>query len=244
MRTLKLTSPNMKGPDVKSAQKSLRKYYTGKIDGVYGEATALATKQAKFMLGYRSNNIDSVYDTKFVKYLSGASKPTLLMQQRISARAKKTSLGVAALECAMQSIGVSEHPPGSNKVPFSNWYGINGPWCAMFVTYAFVQAGSKAFKKGERYAYCPYMLADAKAHRNNLTLVQAKDVRTGDIVLFDWKKDGIADHVGIVSFPPGKTTTFTSVEGNTSGTNPSDGGMVAQMTRKTTDVIGFVRVLA
>jgi hypothetical protein len=126
---------------------------------------------------------------------------------------------------------------------FSEWYGINGPWCAMFVTYCFVAAKSKSFIKGSKYAYCPYVLDDAKAGRNGLRVVPKSDVRSGDIVLFDWNGDGTADHIGIVDKPPAKKkATFTTVEGNTSGNNPSDGGMVAKMNRVTSDVIAFVRV--
>ena len=147
-----------------------------------------------------------------------------------------------AIEIAQQFIGVSEEPPKSNNVMFSNWYGITGPWCAMFVTYAFVGAKSKAWKKHERYAYCPYILEDAKYNRNYLALVPANQAKSGDVVLFDWDNDGIADHVGIVNVAPMKATKFTTIEGNTSGTNPSDGGMVAHMTRNVNDVIGFVRV--
>ena len=126
---------------------------------------------------------------------------------------------------------------------FSEWYGMTGPWCAMFVTYCFVAAKSKSFIKGSKYAYCPYVLADAKASRNGLRIVPKTEVRTGDIVLFDWNKDGVADHIGIVVKPPAKKkATFTTIEGNTSGSNPSDGGMVATMSRVTSDVIAFVRV--
>lgn len=244
MRVLKLTSPNMTGPDVKNAQKALKKFYTGKVDGIYGEKSALATKQAKYSFGYAEKNIDSTYDATLVKYLNGSLKPSLIMQQRIKSRGKQREIGYRAMDIALQFIGVSEDPPKSNICIFSNWYGMNGPWCAMFVTYNFVKAGSKAFKRGEKYAYCPYVLADAKAQRNHLTVVSAKDTRPGDIVLYDWDKDGVADHIGIVTFPPSKGNTFTAVEGNTSGTNPSDGGMVAQMSRNTKDVIAFVRVLA
>jgi hypothetical protein len=61
--------------------------------------------------------------------------------------------------------------------------------------------------------------------------------------LFDWNRDGTADHIGIVDKPPvKKNVRFSSIEGNTSGTNPSDGGMVAKMSRVTSDVIAFVRV--
>ena len=72
--------------------------------------------------------------------------------------------------------------------------------------------------------------------------MSANQAKAGDVVLFDWDNDGIADHVGIVNVSPMKATKFTTIEGNTSGTNPSDGGMVAHMTRRVSDVIGFVRV--
>jgi hypothetical protein len=216
-------------------------YYTGKIDSIYGEVSARATRSAKWDLGYAEKNINSNYDDAFHNYLLGNTKQSLLMKQRAKARRKKY-VGITALEIAMQFIGVSEQPPKSNKVMFSNWYGITGPWCAMFVTYCFVSAKSKAFIKGERYAYCPYILQDAKYNRNGLSLVSANQAKAGDVVLFDWDNDGIADHVGIVNVSPMKATKFTTIEGNTSGTNPSDGGMVAHMTRNVSDVIGFVRV--
>lgn len=244
MITLKLTSPNMKRPEVSAAQKILKQkgYYQGKIDSIYGEASARATRSAKWDLGYAEKNINSNFDDAFMNFLSGKTKPTMLMKQRSKAR-KKKYIGEQALDIASRFIGVSEQPAGSNKVMFSNWYGIIGPWCAMFVTYCMVQAKSKAFIKGERYAYCPYILEDAKYNRNGLRLVTASQAQAGDVVLYDWNNDGIADHVGIVQVAPFKAKTFRAIEGNTSGTNPSDGGMVASMQRNVSDVIGFVRVL-
>ena len=244
MITLKLTSPNMKRPEVSAAQKLLKQkgYYTGKIDSIYGEASARATRSAKWDLGYAEKNINSNFDTQFMLFLNGTTKPTLLMKQRSKAR-KKKYIGEKALDVAIRFKGVSEQPPGSNKVMFSNWYGITGPWCAMFVSYCFVQAKSKAFVKGERYAYCPYVLEDAKYNRNNLRLIPSYQAVAGDIVLYDWNNDGVADHIGIVQVAPMKAKTFVAIEGNTSGTNPSDGGMVAVMTRNVADTIGFVRVL-
>ena len=244
MITLKLTSPNMKRPEVSAAQKLLKDkgYYTGKIDSIYGEASARATRSAKWDLGYQEKNINSNYDDQFHAYLSGSKKPSILMSQRSKARAKKP-MGLVALDVAERFIGLSEQPPGSNKIIFSNWYGMTGPWCAMFVTYCFVEAKSKAFAKGSRYAYCPYMLNDAKYNRNGLRLITAKEAEPGDIALFDFKKNGVAAHVGIVGSMVGSQKKFVSVEGNTSGTNAADGGMVASMTRNVSDVIGFVRVL-
>ena len=244
MNSLRLTSPNMKCPEAGAAQKLLKQhgYYMAKVDSIYGEKSALATKSAKWDFGYPAGSIDSVFDDTLFQYLSGSKKPSLIMRTRAKARNTK-SIGTVAMGVAAQFIGVSEQPAGSNKVMFSNWYGITGPWCAMFVTYCFVQAKSKAFVKSQRYAYCPYILEDAKYHRNNLRLVDTIDVQAGDVVLFDWNKDGVADHVGIVTAAPGKAKTFSTIEGNTSGTNPSDGGMVSRMIRNVSDVIGFVRVL-
>ena len=245
MKTLFLTSPNVKGADVSAAQSVLKDlgYYNGKMDGIYGEQSAAATRAAKWDLGYADKDINSTCDDTLIMYLLGKKKPSLLMKRRASIRHNKRTVGDVALAEASKYIGVSENPAGSNKVMFSEWYGLNGPWCAMFVTYCFVAAKSKSFVKGSKYAYCPYVLADAKASRNGLRVVPKTDVRTGDIVLFDWNRDGTADHIGIVVMPPAKKkATFTTIEGNTSGTNPSDGGMVATMSRVTSDVIAFVRV--
>ena len=245
MKTLVLTSPNMVGVDVASAQTILKNlgYYNGKMDAIYGQQSAAATKAAKWDLGYAEKNVTSVFDDALLNFLIDLKKPTLLMRRRASIRHHNYTLGDKALAEASKYIGVSEEPAGSNKVMFSEWYGMTGPWCAMFVTYCFVKAGSKSFIKGSRYAYCPYVLADAKASRNGLRVIPKTDVRTGDIVLFDWNRDGTADHIGLVVMPPAKKkATFTTIEGNTSGTNPSDGGMVATMSRVTSDVIAFVRV--
>jgi len=245
MRTLVLTSPNMKGADVSAAQGALKHhgYYTDKIDALYGPITAAATKAAKWDLGYAEKNINSQFDDQLFQFLANKAKPSLIMRQRAKSRNKNKYIGADALDIASRFIGVSEQPAGSNIVMFSNWYGMRGPWCAMFVTYCFTQAKSKSFVKGSKYAYCPYILADAKAMRNGLKIVKASEAQVGDVVLFDWKGDGIPDHVGIVNVPPGKKKTFTSVEGNTSGTNPSDGGMVALMERRVTEVAAFIRVL-
>lgn len=243
MRVLSLTSPRMKGNDVKNAQRRLREYgaWTGKIDGVFGEQTARACSQAKWTLGYREKNIRPTYGTSLDEYLSGKRKPNRWMLRRAKAR-KPKNLGAAALVVAKSYIGTKESPPDSNRTMFSNWYGIIGPWCLMFVTYCFNNVGAKHFKPGVRWAYCPYMVNDARAQRYGLTVVPKDKVQPGDIVLFDWKNDGISDHVGIVETKPNRYGDFKSVEGNTSMGNDSDGGAVMLRQRNTKQVICFVRV--
>lgn len=238
----KLTTPHMMGNDIKAAQKLLRKWYSGPIDGEYGPDTAAAVQQAKWDLGYAEKDVNGVYGTQLNAYLSG-NPVSFLMKRRAENRAKQDK-GETAIHIGRQFIGVAEQPPGSNEVMFSKWYGIIGPWCAMFVSYCFVEAKSKAFERGNHYSYCPFILADARAHKNNLTVVPSNNVRPGDIVLYDWQHDGTADHVGIVTSTVKRDGSFTAIEGNTSGTNPSDGGMVSEGPRSTADVIAFIRVLA
>jgi hypothetical protein len=234
----------MRGPDVRAAQILLKEYgaWTGKIDGIFGEQTARACAQAKWRLGYRTGNILPTYGPTLNNYLMGKKKPSVLMRRRSDQRKKSVNVGEIALSVANQYLGMTEKPPGSNHVLFAEWYGIIGPWCAMFVTYCFVKAGAKHFQRGNRWAYCPFVHDDARNQRNGLTIVPKEKVRAGDIVLFDWNDDGTADHIGIVIDPPGKKNTYTTIEGNTSGTNPSDGGMVAIQPRNMSDTLVFIRV--
>ena len=242
MRKLRLTSPLMKGEDIKKAQENLKKFgLTVGKSGVYDEQTARATSAAKYRLGYRDAKVDRTYDDTLHAFLT-YRKPTLLMKQRSNKRLNKRPLRDVALETAKQFVGVKEFPANSNIVMFSNWYGITGPWCAMFVSYCYVQAKAKHFKKGVRYAYCPFVLADARQQDNGLNLITKDKVQAGDIVLFSWKQDGVANHIGLVVDPPTKNGNFKSIEGNTSPTNDSNGGAVMYRDRNVRDVIGFVRV--
>lgn len=150
-----------------------------------------------------------------------------------------------ALKAAVGYLGYKEDPSGSNRTKFGAWYGQDGqPWCAMFVSYCFeVEAGgSPSFVRGERYAYCPYVLSDAGAQRYGLSITQSPTA--GDLVLYDWHYDGTYDHIGIFeAWEPSSATTFTALEGNTSSSNQSNGGEVQRRSRRTTDAaIVFVRV--
>ncbi len=147
-----------------------------------------------------------------------------------------------ALAAAQGWIGTKESPAGSNQAqPFTSWYGMIGPWCAMFVTYCYeVDAGgSPSFERGSRYAYVPYIVQDARADRNGLTVTSQP--MPGDLVCYDWQRDGTYDHVGI--FEAGTANSWTAVEGNTSTSNNSNGGEVMRRQRSSSDAaVVFVRV--
>jgi hypothetical protein len=109
----------------------------------------------------------------------------------------------------------------------------------MAVTRAYVEAGSKSFKKGRRYAYVPYIVNDAHHGINNLAVT--KTPQPGDLVCFDWEGNGVADHVGLFArWVDGNN--FESVEGNTSTSNNSNGGEVMRRNRSRSMVRAFVHV--
>ena len=254
MKTLSLTTPHMKGAEVKNLQSLLKKnsygsFYHDKVDGEFGTYTATAIKLAKFALGYPENEILPYAADPLVSYLSGAKSLPILYKARRNSRLKKEASAdkdfrLKALKSAISFIGTAESPSGSNRVMFSDWYGIVGPWCAMFVTYNMVAGGSKAFQKGNRWAYCPFVVDDARAGRNGVKQVSTANVQPGDIVLYDWNNDGVADHIGIFEgWTDKKKTKFTAIEGNTSGKNPSDGGEVARTTRDMKNVLIFAHPL-
>jgi CHAP domain/Putative peptidoglycan binding domain len=236
-RILHLTSPMMHGPDVKDLQTLLLKfkYYHGELDGEFGPLTAQAVYRAKYWLGYPVKNCSQTAKTDglLVNILRGDVKPTAAMNKLAGSRkakALKKPVCEKMFTEATKWLGTKESPAGSNNVLFSRWYGIRGPWCAMFVTYCGVKVGSKAFIKpptgawgAGRYAYVPYVRNAAMAGRDFL-VATTKPVR-GDLVLFDWDNDGVADHIGF--FEKWLTpNTFSTIEGNTGWSNQSNGGEV------------------
>lgn len=136
---------------------------------------------------------------------------------------------------ATRQIGYKESPPGSNHSKFGVWYGCDRqPWCAAFVSYCFYLAGlplPATTAKG--FAYCPYGVQWFR-HQGRFD----KHPRPGDVVFFDWGKDGIADHVGIVEAVNGDGSV-TTIEGNTSAGNNSNGGEVQRRVRWLGSIQGF-----
>lgn len=233
----------MKGDDVRVLQDALKGkgYLQGRVDGEYGPDTARAVYRAKYWLGYRKP--DGHASDLLYSYLVGRKKPTPLMKARTKNRhriAKKEPVRLKMWAEAHKWIGTKEHPFGSNVCKFSIWYGVKGPWCAMFVTWCGVVAKSRAFRKGRNYAYCPNVVSDARAGHNNLAVTYHP--LKGDLVLFDWAGGG-ADHIGLFNEWTSKNrSTFKSLEGNTGHTNASNGGEVLEMNRKRTNVVCFVHV--
>ena len=136
------------------------------------------------------------------------------------------------INTAAKEVGYSRWSDPNPGTKYGRWYaaktgspyfGRSGvPYCAMFVSWVLSQAGM--IPPGGVFAYCPTGLNNARR------LGRVHDKRSaapGDIVFFDWNKDGLADHVGIVT--ANKGSYIETIEGNTSsgrrGSQSNGGGV-------------------
>jgi Putative peptidoglycan binding domain/CHAP domain len=143
------------------------------------------------------------------------------------------------LNIARSQLGVVEQPRGSNRTPYSEWYGLpTGAWCAMFVSWCFAHAGMpQPASTSKGFAYTPSG-ADWYKRRGRWSTAAS----VGDVVFFDFPGDGVnrISHVGIVEAVPGDGSIVT-IEGNTSGiANGSqiDGGGVFRRARRA-GIVGY-----
>ena len=255
-RTLALTSPHMHGDDVKAAQKRLhgwgrskfRSFHPGEVTGKFNEDTASASKEARFFLGFPLRHVHKEYNQKLDALITGRRPlpPLYRLRRRHRIRAARApsaaDIRVKALNIAKNQIGTKENPPGTNRVLYSQAYGIIGPWCAMFVTWCFIHAGSKtAFRMGSRFAFVPNVVSAARSRNFGLRTVTWSEVRPGDLVCYDWEGNGVADHIGIFEQRT-TSTSFTAIEGNTALGNDSNGGEVMRRGRFLSQVQVFVRM--
>jgi len=248
MDTITLTSPNTEGAAVRHAQQLLAKnkfgkFHTDAIDGSFGPETARSCKRAKFWLGYADSQLDPTFGNLIEALLEGRKGLTATQAARRKARLKADKgkpLREKAFAQAVKHLGVKESPPNSNKVFFSKWYGVVGPWCAMFVTFCYVKAGSQsAFKQGGNWAFCPFMLANARAGENHLAVT--KKPQRGDVVLYGFG-GSIAKHIGLFERFTDSSGNFTAIEGNTATGNDANGGEVMRRKRNRSQVLAFVHV--
>lgn len=253
MRALHLTSPEMRGQDVRWLQHILNDrlaHYHSRTriaeDGVYGRATAHAVSGVAYAMGLEHFD-GSVPVLEIIEHPSLRQPAQLYREhQRAKERAEHKGGGLAALPgIAAKYVGVHEVPPGSNAGnPFpEHWehnFGMGAvSWCGCFAGSMILLAGGHVTS---RVAYCPYIEADARSQSGGFDLWRpnhGEGVGPGWLVLFNWEGGSLPEHVGIVKEV--HSDHLVTVEGNTGGTNPSDGGMVAIQSRPYNFAVGYAR---
>jgi hypothetical protein len=195
------------------------------------------------------------------KYNRGARKRRDALNKRIGAvnrRIRELVAGVkktkaqlsrprgaqAAIKWALDQVGTTENPYGSNSGPkISDWIRAGGgvpgwAWCQYFANVVATKGGAPQLKTG----YTVFVLQGSFGKAEGYRRVAIEDVRPGDFVYFKFPYAGaagdICDHVGVY-IGGGKT-----VEGNTSAGDAgsqSNGGGVFVRTRPKSQWVGVVR---
>jgi len=238
----------MKGSDVKDVQAALNKQMAAgiDIDGEYGPQTAGAVKEWRYASGFKVVNY--TLPPRAQEILFGTRKLTIAEKTRAKLRAKRRNTAnpwAKAVAIAEREIGIKEHPANSNSGPRVRQYQATtgayyAPWCASFVTWVFAQAGRKL--SGFNTAYCPSSVSSAREAKNGLRVIPAREVRPGDLAMYDWQGDGVSDHIGICASIVQSSGDFTCIEGNTAVGNDSNGGQVMRRARNSRQVICFIRI--
>lgn len=119
------------------------------------------------------------------------------------------------LNLAASQLGVREVPDGSNRVPYSQWYGLTGAWCCMFVSWCLYH-NAVPFGSGKGFAWVSGARdwldrTDTPGH----VLRGTGDVRPGDLLFFEWgTTTGGYDHIGFAESVD--ANYIYTIEGNTS----------------------------
>src|SRR5262249_3336606 len=96
------------------------------------------------------------------------------------------------LALAASQIGTGENPPGSNHNKYTSWYGMDGAWCFMFVSWCFDQLGALDLIHG-KHAYVPDFKGIFEPHGEFHT----SSPKVGDLVAFDFNGNGTPEHIGL-----------------------------------------------
>lgn len=119
------------------------------------------------------------------------------------------------VEAAEKELEMSDYNIGGDK--YKKWYGVDGNWCAMFVSYCADQCGY--IEDGTMPKSCAVReMAAWYRKKGQFKLKGNYYPQPGDIVFF---QNGMS-HVGIVISYDAKSKKITTIEGNTgsSSTNP------------------------
>lgn len=237
-------------------------------DGEYGRETDAAVSRTSRALGSLESTIAksgaTIGEQRMIRNPGDRSTAQLKRARDRKAaadtlRSQHGSGGKAALSWARSQIGVHERPAGSNlgKPQPEGWERaagfVGGPWCGAFAK-ASAAAGGAIVTPEARYV--PWLENHARAHTGGYDGWQSSDdfaamvkfAEPGDHVCFDFGgagDAGVDDHVGVLDRfyrDSAGMWRVKTVDGNTGGDNPADGGMVDDADRSGRYVAGLAKV--
>lgn len=147
------------------------------------------------------------------------------------------STAAQVLAIARSQLGTAESPPYSNNVAYTRWAGMVGqPWCDMFVSWCFDQAGMRAIEG--LHAYTPEHAGSFQ--RRGRWHPGHVGAQPGDVLFFNWGPPlNRISHIGFVEAVRSDGALIT-IEGNTNPTGGRDGGVVMRHVRASS-IVGYGR---
>lgn len=254
MRAFHLTSPEMRGQDVRAFQRVLNErlaHYKSRRrlveDGIYGPATASAVAGVAYAMGLE--HFEATLPVQRIIEHPRLRHPLDMYREHERAKARSEHHGGtlgAIVQNALKYVGVTERPPESNwgepyPATWEKHFGFTTgvSWCGCFAGSMVLLAGGHITP---RVAFCPYIEADARSRTGGFDLWREnhnEGVNPGWLVLYNWNGGSEPEHVGIVKeIHPDHVV---AIEGNTGGVNPAAGGMVAVESRTYNFTVGYAR---
>lgn len=113
------------------------------------------------------------------------------------------------IRIAAEQVGYKEY--ANNQTKYGEWYGLQGEWCDIFISWLANQVGILDTLIPKE-AYVP---TTATWYRNrNLLKDRNYTPSKGDLILFDYNYNKTPDHIGIVEYVEGNV--IHTIEGNKS----------------------------
>lgn len=105
---------------------------------------------------------------------------------------------------------------GNDESPYGDWYGIpSAPYCAMGVSWCFAQVGLSSLIAAQTPKGFSYNPAALTWFQRQGLIINKMAMQPGDLVMYDWNGDGVADHVELCeAASPGGFTTIGFNTGN------------------------------
>ncbi len=186
-------------------------------------------RAAGMYAGPANAKVDKKFKSALFRFAQVAARaPGLISWQ---SKVRKSVLSMAGREVGTKEIGRTDR---GAVTKYPRFFGRGAEaYCADFVSYLYTRSGYRW-----NYAYVPYMKRDLI---NRGRWIGRTNPMPGDLVVFDWQRDGIPDHTGIVTHNLGGGRIRT-IEANT--INPKTGQYgVWRRTRTMGTIVGFGRLL-